>query len=57
MSRSESIRQAVNQQPVMFLASAVVFWFLLYQTLIPFSETLVSLLPVERDSRLGSVVA
>lgn len=56
MSRSESIRQAVNQQPVMFLASAVVFWFLLYQTLIPFSETLVSLLPVERDSRLGSAL-
>lgn len=56
MSRSESIRQVVNQQPVMFLVSAAVFWFLLYQTLIPFSETLVDLLPVERDSHLGSAL-
>lgn len=56
MSRSESIRQVVNQQPVMFLVGTAVFWLLLYQTLTPFSETLVDLLPVERDTHLGSAL-
>ena len=40
-------------QPWLFLPLAVALWFALYQTLIPFSEALVALLPVERDSHLG----
>jgi uncharacterized membrane protein YraQ (UPF0718 family) len=43
-------------QPWLFLPLAVAVWFALYQTLIPFSETLVALLPVERDSHLGGAL-
>ncbi|MFH1818634.1 MAG: permease [Pseudomonadota bacterium] len=43
-------------QPWLFLPLAVAVWFALYQTLIPFSEALVALLPVERDSHLGGAL-
>jgi hypothetical protein len=43
-------------QPWLFLPLAVAAWFTLYQTLIPFSEALVALLPVARDSRLGDAL-
>lgn len=43
-------------QPWLFLPLAVALWFALYQTLIPFSEALVALLPVERDSHLGGAL-
>ena len=43
-------------QPGLFLPLAVAVWFALYQTLIPFSEALVALLPVERDSHLGGAL-
>jgi len=43
-------------QPWLFLPLAVAIWFALYQTLIPLSETLVALLPVERDSHLGGAL-
>ena len=39
------------------MAAAVVVWVLLYSQLIPFSEWLVSLLPVERHSHLGEAIA
>lgn len=45
-----------DRQPFAFLAIAAALWFLLYQILIPFSEGLVSLLPVERDSQLGGAL-
>ncbi len=56
MSRSGSIRQVVHQQPATFLVGAAIFWFFLYQTLIPLSEALVSLLPVEKGSHLESAL-
>jgi hypothetical protein len=43
-------------QPWLFLPLAVAAWFALYQTLIPFSEAVVALLPVERDSHLGGAL-
>jgi uncharacterized membrane protein YraQ (UPF0718 family) len=43
-------------QPWLFLPLVVALWFALYQTLIPFSEALVALLPVDRDSHLGGAL-
>ena len=43
-------------QPMLFLPLAGAFWFILYQTLIPFSEALVATLPVERGSHLGGAL-
>jgi uncharacterized membrane protein YraQ (UPF0718 family) len=45
-----------SRQPYVFLAVAAALWFALYQTLIPFSEALVGLLPVERESHLGGAL-
>lgn len=38
-------------------AAAVVVWFGLYSQLVPFSERVVSLLPVDRHSHLGEAIA
>ncbi len=45
-----------SRQPYLFLTIAVAVWWALYQTLIPFSEALVGLLPVARDSHLGGAL-
>jgi uncharacterized membrane protein YraQ (UPF0718 family) len=45
-----------NQRPTIFLLLAALLWFALYQTLTPFSEALVSWLPVERNSHLGDAL-
>jgi uncharacterized membrane protein YraQ (UPF0718 family) len=45
-----------NQQPFPFLVLAALAWFGFYQTLIPVSEALVAVLPVERDSHLGGAL-
>jgi hypothetical protein len=50
------IRQWPNQQPYVFLVVAAVLWFALYQTLLPASEALVGLLPVDRASHLGGAL-
>jgi uncharacterized membrane protein YraQ (UPF0718 family) len=50
------LKRWTDRQPFVFLALAAAFWFALYQTLIPFSEGLVGLLPVERDSHLGGAL-
>ncbi|MFN3884569.1 MAG: permease [Rhodocyclaceae bacterium] len=50
------IKRWSGRQPYFFLAVAAVLWWLLYQTLIPFSEAVVGLLPVERDSHLGGAL-
>ena len=42
--------------PKLFLASAILIWYGLYKSLIPLSEWLVSLLPIERQSHLGDAV-
>ncbi|MFN3400285.1 MAG: permease [Ferrovibrio sp.] len=50
------IKRWSGRQPYVFLAVAAVLWWVLYQALIPFSETVVGLLPVERDSHLGGAL-
>lgn len=44
------------QHPKTFLALAAAVWLGLYQMLVPASEALVALLPVERDSHLGDAL-
>ena len=45
-----------QRSPFGFLATAIVIWLGLYMTLIPASESLVSALPVSRDSHLGGAL-
>lgn len=45
-----------NQQPVLFLCGAALLWWGLYKSLNPFSEFLVSGLPVDRQSHLGGAL-
>lgn len=42
--------------PKSFIALAAILWYGLYQSLIPFSEWLVSLLPIVRATRLGDAL-
>ena len=44
------------RQPFVFLALAAALWWTLYLSLIPFSEALVGLLPVARESHLGGAL-
>jgi len=43
-----------RRQPLAFMACAAAVWLVLYQLLVPFSEAVVALLPVQRNSHLGS---
>ncbi|MCX7814809.1 MAG: permease [Tepidimonas ignava] len=45
-----------QRRPKLWLFAAAALWWTLYQTLIPASEALVALLPVQRDSHLGSAL-
>ena len=45
-----------QRRPRLFIAGAAVAWLGLYQLLVPFSEAVVGLLPVERDGHLGSAL-
>jgi len=45
-----------NQRPKLFLIVAAVVWFIAYQALIPVSESLTALLPVDRTSPLGDAL-
>jgi hypothetical protein len=45
-----------KRRPTVFLVVATAIWLGLYQLLIPFSEAMVALLPVERQSHLGSAL-
>jgi uncharacterized protein len=45
-----------QRQPIWFLAIATLVWFGLYQTLLPLSELIVAVLPVDRTSHLGSAL-
>jgi hypothetical protein len=49
-------RRWPNRQPVPFLVLAAIAWLALYQMLAPMSEALVSALPVQRESHLGSAL-
>jgi uncharacterized membrane protein YraQ (UPF0718 family) len=44
------------RQPIVFLVLAAIAWLVLYQTLVPASEALVSALPVDRASHLGGAL-
>ena len=51
-----ALRKFPSQQPKVFLVLAVLVWFGLYLSLIPASEALVALLPVDRSSHLGGAL-
>ena len=51
-----SLKAWPTRQPLAFLVLAAMAWFALYQTLLPASEALVTLLPVERESHLGGAL-
>jgi hypothetical protein len=52
----DPLKRFPSQQPLLFLVLAAMVWFALYQSLIPASEALVALLPVERDSHTGGAL-
>lgn len=45
-----------KRHPLAFLTIAVLVWFGLYQTLLPLSEAVVAVLPVDRTSHLGGAL-
>lgn len=45
-----------QRSPRLFVATAALLWFGLYEALIPLSEALVASLPVKRDSHLGGAL-
>ncbi|OYY19471.1 MAG: hypothetical protein B7Y05_00460 [Polynucleobacter sp. 24-46-87] len=47
---------ASKEWPKLFLATAIIIWYGLYKSLIPASEWIVSLLPIERQSPLGDAL-
>ncbi len=50
------IQHFSRQQPISFLLVSALLWFGLYQLILPFSEWMVSQLPVDRDSHLGGAL-
>jgi hypothetical protein len=52
----QSLSAWPKRQPVVFLVLAAAIWLGLYQLLVPFSEAVVALLPVQRQSHLGSAL-
>ncbi len=52
-----AIKQLSEHKPLLFLLLGATIWLGLYQLLLPASELLVSWLPLERNSHLGSAVA
>lgn len=53
---SSKLQHWPTRQPLLFLLLAAALWWDLYQTLVPLSEWLVTLLPVERSSHLGGAL-
>ncbi|MFZ2306352.1 MAG: permease [Rhodoferax sp.] len=51
-----SVKSWSARQPAAFLLLSAVLWLALYQALIPVSESVVSWIPVERDSHLGGAL-
>ncbi|MBL8369997.1 MAG: permease [Burkholderiaceae bacterium] len=50
------LRHAMGRSPGGFLLVAALVWWGLYQTLVPLSEALVNVLPVDRQTSLGSAL-
>lgn len=46
----------IEHNPKKFLGVVTIVWWSLYQTLIPLSEALVTFLPIQRNSHLGSAL-
>lgn len=53
---NETIMRWPERNPRLFLAVAALVWFGLYEALIPVSEALVAVLPVDRNSHLGGAL-
>jgi hypothetical protein len=51
-----TLRRWPQRQPLAFLGLAAMLWWLAYRSLVPLSETIVGLLPVERGSHLGAAL-
>jgi uncharacterized membrane protein YraQ (UPF0718 family) len=51
-----TVRRWPQRQPFAFLALAALAWWLAYRALVPLSEAIVALLPVERASHLGAAL-
>jgi uncharacterized membrane protein YraQ (UPF0718 family) len=56
LTLSQRTLQLPRQHPKRFLLVAAIFWWALYQSLIPASEALVAALPVDRTSALGGAL-
>ena len=56
LTLSERTQQLPRQHPKLFLFTAALVWFALYQALSPASEALVVALPVDRDSHVGGAL-
>ncbi len=59
MTSTHTMRPVINESPVRWLAAvaaALAVWVVLYSQLVPFSEWVVSLLPVERKNHLGEAI-
>jgi uncharacterized protein len=50
------MRRWPSQQPILFIALALVIWLGLYSALAPLSEAIVAALPVDRSSHLGGAL-
>jgi len=57
MSAATQAKMMVSAARPAAALGAVAAWAVLYSQLVPFSEWVVSLLPVERQSRLGEALA
>lgn len=51
-----AVRRWPQRQPFAFLALAALLWWLAYRSLVPLSEAIVALLPVDRESHLGGAL-
>lgn len=56
MTTMATIHRCPTETPRVFLAAAAALWIALYWSLIPASEALVALLPVDRASHLGGAL-
>ncbi len=56
MTFISALKDFSRRQPILFIGLAALLWFGLYKSLIPFSEYLVALLPVDRAGHLGGAL-
>jgi uncharacterized membrane protein YraQ (UPF0718 family) len=56
MTFISALKDFSRRHPILFIGLAALLWFGLYKSLIPFSEYLVALLPVDRAGHLGGAL-